>query len=75
MKGLEYRILRFSNPFGERQNPIHGQGLIASLLYRIKKKKPIEIWGNGTIVRDYFYIGDGAKAIHNSMIDKTSNYI
>jgi UDP-glucose 4-epimerase len=75
MKGLNYKILRFSNPFGERQNPIHGQGLITTLLYKIKKKKSIEIWGNGTVIRDYFYIGDGAKAIHNSIIDKSTNNI
>jgi UDP-glucose 4-epimerase len=75
MKGLNYKILRFSNPFGERQNPTHGQGLITSLLYKIKNKKPIEIWGDGTVIRDYFYIADGAKAIHNSIIDKSTNYI
>lgn len=75
LKGLEYKVLRLSNPFGERQNPLHGQGLITSLLYRIKKKKPVEVWGNGKVVRDYFYIKDGAKAIHNSIIDKSTNYI
>lgn len=75
MKGLDYRILRFSNPFGERQNPLLGQGLIPHLLYRIKHKKPIEIWGNGKIVRDYFYIKDGAKSIHKAIKDRTQNRI
>jgi UDP-glucose 4-epimerase len=66
LKGLDYTILRFANPFGERQNPLLGQGLIANLLYKIKHKKTIEIWGNGKVVRDYFYIKDGVKAITKS---------
>jgi UDP-glucose 4-epimerase len=75
LKGLDYRILRFSNPFGERQNAKLPQGLISHLLYRIKKRIPVEIWGNGKTVRDYFYIKDGAKAIYKSIVDKSQNYI
>jgi len=75
LKGLNYCVLRFSNPFGERQNPLLGQGLIASLMYKIKHKKPIEIWGNGSIVRDYFYIKDGVKSIEKAINDKSKNYI
>lgn len=63
LKGLDYTVLRLSNPFGERQNPKLGQGLIAAFLYRIKSKKAIEVWGDGSIVRDFFYIKDGAEAI------------
>lgn len=65
--GLNYTILRFSNPFGERQNPLLGQGLIGSLLYKIKHHKAVEIWGDGSIVRDYFYIKDGARAVTSAL--------
>lgn len=75
LKGLDYRILRFSNPFGERQNPLLTQGLIAHLLHRIKHKKPVEIWGNGKVVRDYFYIKDGARSISKAIHDRSKNYI
>jgi UDP-glucose 4-epimerase len=75
LKSLDYKILRFSNPFGERQNPLLTQGLIAHLLHRIKHKKPVEIWGNGRTVRDYFYIKDGAKAIYKSIFDRSKNNI
>ena len=75
IKGLDYKILRFSNPFGERQNPKLAQGLISHLLYRVKNGIPIEIWGDGKTVRDYFYIKDGAKSIYKSIIDNTKNYI
>jgi UDP-glucose 4-epimerase len=69
--GLDYRILRFANPFGERQNPKISQGLIAHLLYKIKNNNAIEIWGDGKTVRDFFYIKDGVRAVYLSMIDKS----
>jgi UDP-glucose 4-epimerase len=71
LKGTDYNILRFSNPFGERQNPRTGQGLIANLLHKIKNKQTIEIWGDGKIIRDYFYIKDGAKAIYLAINNNT----
>ncbi len=72
LKGTDYNVLRFSNPFGERQNPRTGQGLIANLLYKIKNKQTIEIWGDGKIIRDYFYIKDGAKAIYLAINNKST---
>jgi UDP-glucose 4-epimerase len=75
LKGLNYKILRFSNPFGERQNPRLSQGLISNLLYKIKHKIPVEIWGTGKTVRDYFYIKDGAKAIYLAIQDRSNNSI
>ena len=73
LKGLNYKILRFSNPFGPRQNPKLAQGLVSHLLYRIKHKMPIEIWGDGKAIRDYFYIQDGAKSIYKAITDKSNN--
>ncbi len=55
---LPYVILRFSNPFGERQNPLSEQGSIAVFLGLVKEKKPIYVWGDGSVVRDYIYIQD-----------------
>jgi UDP-glucose 4-epimerase len=71
LRDLNYAVLRFSNPFGERQNPLISQGLITHLLYRIKKKKTIEIWGDGNVIRDYFYIKDGTKAVCLSLFDRS----
>lgn len=75
LKGLDYKILRFSNPYGERQNPFLTQGLIAHLLYKIKNGETIEIWGDGKVVRDYFYIKDGARSIYRAIKDKSKNRI
>ncbi len=75
LKGLNYKILRFANPFGERQNPFLTQGLIAHLLYKIKNGESLEIWGDGKVIRDYFYIKDGARSIFKAMNDNSSNSI
>lgn len=75
LHGMDYRILRFSNPFGERQNPRLAQGLIAHLLYKIKNKQTIEIWGDGKVIRDYFYIKDGVKSVYRALIDRSANNI
>lgn len=75
LKGLNYKILRFANPYGERQNPLLTQGLIAHLLYKIKKDETLEVWGDGKVIRDYFYIKDGARSIYRAIKDNSSNRI
>ena len=67
LEGLKYTVLRLSNPFGERQNPHLPQGLIAHLLYNIKKGKDVDIWGDGSVVRDYFYIKDAVKSVYKAI--------
>ena len=55
--GINYLILRLSNPFGEyHKNPL--QGLINVVLEKVLNGETIEIWGNGSIIRDYIYIRD-----------------
>ena len=57
-KGLDYLIIRPSNPYGPGQN-IHGkQGLIAVTMGKILNNQPIEIWGDGGAVKDFIYIDD-----------------
>jgi UDP-glucose 4-epimerase len=75
LKGLDYKILRFANPYGERQNPFLTQGLVAHLLYKIKNGETLEVWGDGKVVRDYFYIKDGARSIYRSLKDSSANRI
>jgi UDP-glucose 4-epimerase len=54
--------LRISNPFGPFQMP-HDQGLIAALIGKALKGSPVEIWGDGSVIRDYIYIDDVINAI------------
>lgn len=61
--GLEYAVARLSNPYGERQNPEAKQGAVAVFLGNLLNGKPITIWGDGEVVRDYIYIGDAVSAL------------
>jgi UDP-glucose 4-epimerase len=51
-------IIRASNPYGPRQAHYGVQGVISSFLRRILMGEPIEIWGDGTVVRDYLEVSD-----------------
>lgn len=61
--GLDYAVIRLSNPYGPRMNPLSAQGAIPVFMYRALKGQNIEIWGDGSIVRDYLYITDVARAV------------
>jgi UDP-glucose 4-epimerase len=60
--GLDYRILRYSNPYGERQNPFGKQGVIPIFLNKIKNGERPVIFGNGSMMRDYVYVKDAMAA-------------
>lgn len=60
--GLDYGIFRIANPYGPRQSPVGGLGVIAAFIDKVLRKQPIEIWGDGSVIRDYIYVQDVAKA-------------
>lgn len=72
---LDYVILRPSNPYGPRQNPFGIQGVISVFLGKLLRNEPIEIWGDGTIVRDYLYIEDLVEAISLAVSSNSSHRI
>ena len=61
--GLDYTVLRVSNPYGPYQNPSGQQGAIAVFLHRLYTGQPITIWGDGRVVRDYLYVADLVEAL------------
>ncbi len=66
---LNYVIIRPSNPYGKGQN-LHGkQGLIAVALGKILSGESIQVWGDGTAVRDYIYIDDLGIAVADILFD------
>jgi UDP-glucose 4-epimerase len=74
--GLEYTILRPSVPYGPRQNPFHHQGVVTVFIYKALMQEPVTIFGNGEVVRDYFYIEDLTKALKTSkdlVFDSSNN--
>lgn len=56
--GLDYLIVRPSNPFGHGQNLYGKQGLVAVAIGKLLKDEKIEVWGDGSAVRDYIYVDD-----------------
>ncbi len=62
LHGLQPVILRVANPYGERQRVEHAQGVVAAFLKRALADQPIEIWGDGSVVRDYLHVSDVAEA-------------
>ena len=56
--GIDYLILRPSNPYGIGQKLNSAQGLIAVTLGKVLRNEPIEIWGDGEVVRDYLHVTD-----------------
>lgn len=70
---LDYRIARGGNPFGEGQDPNKGQGFVTYALYQMLLGRDIEIWGDGSVVRDFFYVGDLVDALI-IFLDDSSGY-
>jgi UDP-glucose 4-epimerase len=65
--GLDYTVLRISNCYGPRL-PIKGeQGVVGVFLDRLRRREPIELWGDGSITRDYVYVTDVAGAFHAAL--------
>lgn len=60
--GLPCRILRLSNPYGEWQQPHGVQGVIAVFAYRALTAQPLDVWGDGSVVRDFVYAADVGRA-------------
>jgi UDP-glucose 4-epimerase len=60
---IDYRILRPSNPYGERQDPLGTQGIISVYLWQILHGQPVVVYGDGSIVRDYLYASDLSRAV------------
>lgn len=60
--GIKATILRVANPYGGRQRPETAQGAVSVFLHRALRQQTIEIWGDGSVTRDFIYIDDVADA-------------
>jgi UDP-glucose 4-epimerase len=63
LHGLDSVVLRIANPYGERQRTQASQGAIAVFLGKVLGGEPIDIWGDGSAVRDYIHISDVVRAL------------
>ena len=67
LHGLDYVVLRVANPYGERQRVDTAQGAVAVFLSKALAGDPVEIWGDGSVTRDYIYIEDVVDAFIMAM--------
>lgn len=73
VKGLDYTVLRYSNVYGERQNP-HGEaGVVAIFCEKINQGEQPLIFGDGEQTRDYLYIKDVVAANMHALANDPIN--
>lgn len=60
--GIKANILRVTNPYGERQRVETAQGAVGVFLSRALQGQSLDIWGDGSVTRDYIYVSDVAEA-------------
>ncbi len=63
MYGLDYRIIRLSNPYGPYQRPNGVLGAVTTFTYKALKGEEIQVYGDGSVVRDFIYIDDAIRGI------------
>ena len=71
--GLNYLIVRPSNPYGHGQNIHAKQGLVAVAIGKILEGQTMEVWGDGSAIRDYIYIDDLSKIFNRLIEDNVQN--
>ena len=75
LHGLKPVILRVTNPYGERQRVETAQGAVGVFLDRIIRSQPIEIWGDGSVSRDYIHVSDVAQAFARALTYEGSQVV
>ena len=63
MYGLDYRIIRLTNPYGPYQRPNGVLGAVTTFTYKALRGEEIEVYGDGSVVRDFIYIDDAVRGI------------
>lgn len=63
--GLDYRVVRLSNPYGPYQRPNGILGAVTTFTYKSLLEETIDVYGDGTVIRDFIYIDDAIRGIVN----------
>lgn len=61
--GLDGVVLRVANPYGERQRLDASQGVVPVFLGKALRGEPLQIWGDGSTVRDFLHVSDVVSAL------------
>lgn len=65
MYGLDYRIIRLANPYGPYQRPNGVLGAVTTFTYKALKGEEVQVYGDGSVIRDFIYIDDVVRGIIN----------
>lgn len=63
LHGIGTLSLRIANPYGPHQNISKAQGALTTFCHKAIHDDEIEIWGDGTVERDFIHIEDVARAL------------
>jgi len=72
---IGYIILRYSNVYGERQDPLGEAGVIAIFIDKLKKGERPIIFGDGEQTRDFVYAKDVVEANLLALEKETENKV
>lgn len=61
--GVSSVVLRIANPYGPGQRPDSIQGVIGVFFGRILRNHVVDVWGDGSVIRDYVFVKDVASAM------------
>lgn len=61
--GLDYRVVRLSNPYGPYQRPNGILGVVNTFAYNALLGENINVYGDGSVIRDFIYIDDAIHAM------------
>lgn len=64
-KGLDYRVIRLANPYGPYQRPNGQLGVVSTFVYRALTDGELDVYGDGSVIRDFIYIDDAVRGILN----------
>ena len=70
---LDYKIIRLSNPYGPHQRPNGGLGVITTFVYKALMGEPIQVYGDGKVIRDFIYVDDAVRGIIHIANDNSEN--
>jgi UDP-glucose 4-epimerase len=70
LKSMTFRI---SNIYGEHQNTEKGLGVVNTFLEKIVNSRKIDVYGDGTIIRNYIYINDVIEILYQALLKDFSD--
>ena len=73
--GINHKIMRITNPYGWGQDARRVQGLIPILVNKMIQNEEIDVYGDGTNMRDYLFIDDLADAFNKVLLYSGDEHI